>query len=142
MLSFNGAATRTSRIALGGMPSPAAIAKLQRGRDAYVADSAAGGNFQGAFMKLQRGRDAYVADRSGTSATSSRTPSFNGAATRTSRIDPRPSFVNSLTNLLQRGRDAYVADSGEPDAGHCRRPCFNGAATRTSRIVPAFAPTT
>ncbi len=36
---------------------------------------------------------------------------FNGAATRTSRIDHHVDAMNQPCDQLQRGRDAYVADS-------------------------------
>ncbi len=85
---------------------------------------------------LQRGRDAYVADSRGSEpGVVADAASFNGAATRTSRIGQQtlqPGFAESRFNgaatrtsriadifdasacckgMLQRGRDAYVADS-------------------------------
>ncbi len=60
---------------------------------------------------LQRGRDAYVADsRTPRSRAGRRSARFNGAATRTSRIVYLVPVVAKFDARLQRGRDAYVAD--------------------------------
>ncbi len=85
---FNGAATRTSRIVRRRVPRAHRQRRLQRGRDAYVADRQSPKNCrQKLTAVLQRGRDAYVADRGMTGARLRPVLSgFNGAATRTSRI--------------------------------------------------------
>ncbi len=100
---------------------------LQRGRDAYVADSL--NQLKGLpFAKLlQRGRDAYVADRATPLRDFALFLCFNGAATRTSRIVDEYGVAIRPLFELQRGRDAYVADRRAVDeSGPTRRKASTG----------------